>query len=91
MQDYKVYNNVDRKMIQIKSGHKYLVDFICLEEKDGKPTKYLAFGHETSTNKCYGWVELPGGDPVESFVSYVKMTDEIEKDEFIKEMNKKHT
>lgn len=90
MKDYKVYNDVDRKMIQIKSGHKYLVDFIRLEEKDGKLAKYLAFGHETSTGKHYGWVEVHGGDPVESFISYVKMTDEIERDEFIKEMDKKH-
>ncbi|WP_339165390.1 hypothetical protein [Siminovitchia sp. FSL W7-1587] len=91
MKKYKVFNNVDRKMIQIESGYCYLVDFICLEKRNGKPDKYLAIGYETQTNKHYGWVEICDDDPVEAFVSYVKVTDEIEGEELAKKLDKKHS
>lgn len=90
MENYKVYDDVKRKVIQLASGYKYLVDFVCLEKREGKPDRYLAAGYETETNKRYGWVELNDDDPVKAFVSYVEATDQIELDDTIKEFDKKH-
>lgn len=86
MSDYTVYDNVERKIVQIKSGKRYLVDIILLEKKN----RYLAIGYETGTNKQYGWVELSGDDPIKSFVRYVEATDNFEKDEYLKELKRKH-
>lgn len=91
MQNYKVYNDVERKMIKLKNGHRYLVDMVLLKRNDDRPDQYLAIGYETATNKRYGWVELNDDDPVDAFVSYVEMTDKIEREEIIKELDKKHS
>src|SRR5699024_1556910 len=90
MWNYKVYNDVERKMIHIDNGHRILVDFIFLEKDNGKASSYLAYGHDTVTNKKYGWVELFGNDPIEAFVGYVEATDNFEKEEYIQEFNKKY-
>lgn len=90
MSEYVVYDNVVRKIVQTKNGYRYIVDYVCLEEKENGPNKYLAIGHETGTNKCYGWVELNSYDPVEGFVGYIESIDKIEKDEYIKNYEKKH-
>lgn len=87
--NYNAYNT-ERKMIHTDNGHRYLVDFVCLEKREGKPNKYLAIGYETATNKKYGWVEINEHDPVKAFVGYIEAIDKIEKDEFIKEYENKH-
>lgn len=86
-----MYDNVERKMIKLENGPHYLVDFILLEDGKDKPGRYMAIGHETETNKRYGWVELNGNDPVDAFVSYVKTIDEIDREQRIKEIDKKHS
>ncbi|WP_121605530.1 hypothetical protein [Virgibacillus sp. Bac332] len=90
MSDFKVYDNVERKIVETKSGHRYLLDIVCLEKNEGKLDKYFAIGYETSTNKQYGWVELHGDDPIERFIAYVRTIDKIEKDEYVKEFENKH-
>lgn len=86
MSDYKVYDNVERKIVKIKSGQRYLVDLIRMDDTN----RCLIIGYESGTNKQYGWVEVSGDDPIGDFVSYIKTIDRIEKDDYIKEFERKH-